>query len=137
MSTDKYKVGDRVIFGRPNGEQTKGEVVKVNVKNLKVKQIGWRGSGRRRPDGTVWTVPPSLVRHDLLSHQEVEPPVLTTLPGTQGDRMGFDVGDMVRFQGRGRVIIGRVRRINMRTLSIQPKGERAHWRVPPALVCRV
>lgn len=62
MSECKYMVGDKVMFGRPNGEQTQGTVVKVNPKKLKVRQDEVRGSTRMRPAGTIWTVPPSLCR---------------------------------------------------------------------------
>jgi len=59
---NRFSVGDRVYFGRPNGEQTLGEVVKVNLKSLKVKQVEVRGTFRTRAVGTLWKVPPSLCR---------------------------------------------------------------------------
>jgi len=55
------QVGQKVRFGRGNGEQTLGEIVKVNLKRLKVKILEDRGS--RSQAGTVWSVPPSLCRH--------------------------------------------------------------------------
>lgn len=57
-----YRVGDKVYFGRPNGEQTLGEVVKVNRKSLKIKSIEDRGWNRGKPAGTIWRVHPSLCR---------------------------------------------------------------------------
>jgi hypothetical protein len=57
-----FRVGDRVYFGRPNGEQTLGEVVKVNAASVKVRQLEERGAVRSRPAGTIWKVAPSLVR---------------------------------------------------------------------------
>lgn len=57
-----YKVGDKVRFGRSHGEQTLGEVVKVNPTKLKIKQLEQRGTSKAHPIGTIWTVPPSLVR---------------------------------------------------------------------------
>lgn len=51
------KVGMKVVFGRVNGEQTLGEVVKINTKSLKVRQLEGRGS---HPVGTVWSVAPVL-----------------------------------------------------------------------------
>lgn len=63
MTAHNFRRGDQVVFGRPNGEQTLGEVVKVNRKNLKVKQLEERGSRRVRSAGTIWTVHPSLCRH--------------------------------------------------------------------------
>ena len=50
-----------VRFGRKSGQQTEGEIVKVNPKRLKIKQIGARGVRKAHREGTVWTVHPSLV----------------------------------------------------------------------------
>lgn len=56
------KIGDRVYFGRPNGEQTLGEVVKINGKSIKIRQLEERGQLRTRSVGTIWRVAASLVR---------------------------------------------------------------------------
>lgn len=56
-----FNVGDKVSFGRPNGEKTVGTVTKVNAKSLTIKQEGERGVGRVRTEGTMWRVHPSLV----------------------------------------------------------------------------
>lgn len=61
-STSGFKVNDKVMFGRPNGEQTEGTVIKVNPSKLKIRQDETRGSLRVRPEGTIWSVPPSLCR---------------------------------------------------------------------------
>jgi hypothetical protein len=53
--------GMKVYFGRKHGEKTLGEVVKVNPKKAKVKQLEDRGSIRDYPIGTMWTVPFSLM----------------------------------------------------------------------------
>lgn len=58
-----FRPGQEVYFGRLNGEQTRGEVVKVNASSIKVRQIEERGTQRVRGAGTVWRVHPSLVRH--------------------------------------------------------------------------
>ena len=56
-----FKIGDTVLFGRGQGEQTLGEVVKVNAKSLKVKTLEPRGRTRRgQSAGLIWRVPPSL-----------------------------------------------------------------------------
>lgn len=55
-----FKVGDKVHFGRSHGEQTLGEVVKVNRVKLKVRQLDARGTYRSYPVGTIWTVPVNL-----------------------------------------------------------------------------
>jgi len=39
------RIGDRVLFGRPNGEQSLGEVIKVNFKTVKVRLLESRGDG--------------------------------------------------------------------------------------------
>ena len=57
LTTNDFSVGDLVMFGRQHGEQTRGEVMKVNGKKIKVKQTEARGAHRV---GTIWTVPPSL-----------------------------------------------------------------------------
>jgi len=57
----KPKVGDRVYFGRPNGEQTLGRVIKVNRTRAKIEQLEARGTQRVRATGT-WNVPFSLLR---------------------------------------------------------------------------
>jgi hypothetical protein len=56
-----FKVGDKVFFGRKNGEQTWGTIVKINPKKLKVRQDASRGTMRDYPVGTIWTVPSTLV----------------------------------------------------------------------------
>jgi hypothetical protein len=54
-----FKVGDRVLYGRRRGEQTLGQVVKVNPSRLKIRQLEPRGI---HPVGTEWNVPPALCR---------------------------------------------------------------------------
>jgi len=60
MTRDEAYVGQKVFFGRKNGEKTAGTVVKVNRKKLKVRQDEARGTYRDYAVGTVWTVPASL-----------------------------------------------------------------------------
>jgi hypothetical protein len=72
MSSEKYKVGMIVEFGRPRGEKTKGEIVKVNPKKLKVKQIGTRGRQKTYREGSVWTVPKNDTFVKILSDDEIE-----------------------------------------------------------------
>ena len=55
-----FNIGDRVYFGRTNGEKSLGEVVKVNRKSLKVKLLEERGARRNYAVGGTWRVPPSL-----------------------------------------------------------------------------
>ncbi len=49
-----------VMFGRKHGQKTMGEVVKINPRRLKVKQLEGRGRSVNHAIGQVWTVPPSL-----------------------------------------------------------------------------
>jgi hypothetical protein len=62
MLREHCKVGMKVIFGRGNGEQTLGEVVKANPSKCKVKTLEERGNGRGSMVGTVWNVPYSLMK---------------------------------------------------------------------------
>tara|TARA_A100001201_G_C4085871_1_gene200453 strand:- start:433 stop:627 length:195 start_codon:yes stop_codon:yes gene_type:complete len=59
----EYKIGMKVRFGRPNGEKTVGEIVKVNQKSVKVKTHEARGINGRSASGVVWRVAkhPSLL----------------------------------------------------------------------------
>lgn len=57
----EFRVGDRVLFGRRNGEQTEGVIVKLNAKKAKVRQVGARGVRSNHAEGTVWGVPYSLL----------------------------------------------------------------------------
>lgn len=49
--------GDVVVFGRPNGEQTEGVVLKVNGKTVVIETIEARGTFRVREAGRKWRVP--------------------------------------------------------------------------------
>lgn len=55
-----FQIGQQVLFGRPNGEKTLGEVVKINRKSIKVKQLEQRGTMRQHRIGTLWTVGKTL-----------------------------------------------------------------------------
>ena len=56
----KIEIGMIVMYGRKHGQKTKGEVVKINLKRLKVKQLEGRGRHVMHAHGSLWTVPPSL-----------------------------------------------------------------------------
>lgn len=79
-TTSDFSVGDPVVFGRANGEQTRGTVVKVNRKTLLVQQDEGRGTRRGYDVGTKWKVPPSLCRHADRTHTSVSVPVKPTRP---------------------------------------------------------
>lgn len=57
MERSELKPGMVILFGRAHGEQTLGEVVKVNPTTVKVKQLESRGTLKDHPIGTIWKVP--------------------------------------------------------------------------------
>jgi len=61
MNRNGFSIGDKVMFGRRNGEQTLGEIVKLNPKRAKVRQLEARGVRKAHNVGAVWGVPYSLL----------------------------------------------------------------------------
>lgn len=59
MRLEECRVGMTVIFGRGNGEMTRGTVVKINRAKAKVQTTENRG---RTTAGAVWSVPYSLMQ---------------------------------------------------------------------------
>lgn len=55
-----FKKDQQVRFGRNNGQQTLGVIVKVNRTTVKVRQLEARGVHKNHPIGSVWKVPKSL-----------------------------------------------------------------------------
>ncbi len=53
-----FHVGQKVRFGRTNGEKTLGEIVKLNPKKAKVKTLEERGGFF----GQIWNVPYSMLQ---------------------------------------------------------------------------
>lgn len=60
MKMEDCRVGMEVIFGRGNGEYTRGVIEKINRVKAKVRTLENRGS--RSQAGTVWGVPYSLMQ---------------------------------------------------------------------------
>ena len=56
-----FAVGDKVYFGRRNGEKTLGTVTKVNRKTYKIATLESRGTKRDYAVGTEWKVGHGLV----------------------------------------------------------------------------
>lgn len=54
-------LGDIVMFGRPNGEKTRGRVIKIAPKSIMVETIEERGYGRGSAVGKKWRVAPAFV----------------------------------------------------------------------------
>lgn len=122
-SISDFHVGDKVLFGRGNGEQTQGTVVKVNRKKLKVRQDESRGTMRSYRIGTLWTVPPSLCRK-----VESSTPAPTTRPVAKTTRQtpreilaakGIHKGDTVEFTFKGLPLTGTIARINQKRVTIE------------------
>lgn len=57
MNTN-FTVGQVVMFGRPNGEKTRGKIVDINMKSVTVITTEDRGKTKA---GVKWRVAPSLV----------------------------------------------------------------------------
>ena len=55
-----FQVGEKVLFGRRNGERTKGTILKVNRASILIRQDEERGSLRSHEVGTRWKVHPNL-----------------------------------------------------------------------------
>ena len=124
------KIGSQVTFGRPNGEQTKGEVIKINRKSVKVRQTEVRyGNGQTRNVGAGWNVHPNCLQLD--GGQKPQ----TTPSPTKRTTFNHVKGDRVKFRGiNGETLEGFVKRVNAKTVSVEPhKGATSYWRVPPSL----
>lgn len=61
MLKNKAQVGMKVVFGTPSGEKTLGEIVKLNFQKAKVKILESRGSRRVSTEGSIWSVPYSMM----------------------------------------------------------------------------
>lgn len=132
MHTTTFRVGDSVLFGRPNGEQTRGIVKRVNRKSISIEQTEERGAKRVRTAGTVWRVHPSLVRHAGTA----APTPAARKPAPAAPTATFKVGDRVAWDHGGRTVTGTVKRVNRKTVTTVADGEpdSRWWRVPPRLL---
>jgi hypothetical protein len=136
-------VGLEVYFGRPGGEQTRARVTKVNRVKVKVEQLEPRRQGRR-PVGTIWTVPPSLL--SVTNEGPAPSPVDSPKPRRAGDKIVFPEsfyrGDKVTFVSSrtGMRVTGWVKRVNRKTVSVEPEGYvygSTYYRVPPHMLSKV
>ncbi len=80
MEKSECVVGGKVQFGRKTGEQTVGEILKVNGKRCKVRTLSARGHKGRSVAGSIWTVPFSI---------------MTPFTGTVPEVQAFDPKDII------------------------------------------
>lgn len=59
MTIQDCRVGMKVFFGRPNGQKTLGEIVKIGRTKCKVRSLETRGY--RETSGEIWNVPVTLM----------------------------------------------------------------------------
>jgi len=76
MDRKDAHVGQKVMFGRRNGEMTLATIVKINQKNFKVKTLEGRGTKKNYKVGSLGTVSPSLCT-PIVSEKKVERRVQT------------------------------------------------------------
>lgn len=117
-------VGDLVLFGRPNGEQTRGKIVKVNTKTYKVMTL--EGRGRRDQAGQIWNVGKALCRP--VGPEKVPAVVTVTTVPTAAPTRKFRFYDRVKFNG----MTGIVKRVNRKTLTVVTDSGCAYY-VPHAM----
>lgn len=120
LTVNDFNVGDQVFFGRGQGEQTRGTIIKVNRAKLKVRQDESRGTHRAYPAGTVWTVPPSLCVKVAGSTPAITAPKTHT-PREILAAKGIRKGDIVEFTFRkcDGVLTGTIDRINAKRITIK------------------
>ncbi len=76
-------------------------------------------------------------RFDRMALEEIHAytrPRRSTYSPTQN--YDFKVNDSVSFTAKGRKIVGKVKRVNRKTVAVMPNGERRHWRVSPGLLTK-
>ena len=134
LTINDFSVGDIVRFGRDRGQQTKGEVVKVNRKNLKIRQLEQRGRSRSYPVNSIWTVSPELCTLVNKKSNPLDHPMFVQIPPAPNyptqDSMRKKVGKNIRFHFRGREYEGRVIRANAKSISVEPLTPEDYQRFP-------
>jgi hypothetical protein len=90
-------VSDPVIFGRVNGQKTKGTVIKVNQKTAQIRQDEQRGTQKSHPVGKVWRVPIEMIEYDesrkhILPDERMEQPAEVPAEPEPAPRRGLPIG---------------------------------------------
>ena len=100
MTSTDFQVGDKVYFGRKNGEKTLGEIVRVNRKSYKIRQLESRGMYRDHAVGTKWNVAKSLV----WAATDERPEQITSKPKDQYPRRACLVNILTGKRTYGRTV---------------------------------
>lgn len=136
-----FKQGDVVRFGNPGKKQTLARVAKVNRKTVLVTTLEPLNG---HPKGTGFKVPVSIAKLatlDELASSGIEALAPMTLAEqrvavpTAG--YTFHKGQRVKFNdSHGREIIGTVRRVNRKTVTVDPIASHGsgYWRVSPSML---
>jgi hypothetical protein len=112
-----FALGTTVVFGRPNGQQHTGVVVKTNAKSIKI---------RHAVTGVEWRCHPNLVRAIDGSAPAMPAPVARPAPV-----IPFKVGDRVTWNYRGMDYKGTVLRVSTRTCGVRDELAGLQWRIGP------
>jgi hypothetical protein len=111
-----FALGTTVVFGRPNGQQHTGVVVKTNAKSIKI---------RHAVTGVEWRCHPNLVR--VVDGSAPAMPAPVAYPA-----IPFKVGDRVTWNYRGMAYKGTVLRVSTRTCGVRDELAGLQWRIGPS-----
>lgn len=87
MHNSGFKKDDFVLFGRPGGEQTLGQIVRLNPKTATVKQLEQRGVQKTHHVGKEWKVSYSLMRLARPDGKLAEPSQQPAVPQHQQEHL--------------------------------------------------
>ena len=142
------KKGDRVYFGRPNGEKTLAKITKVNRKTYSVETLESRGA--RGKKGQKWRVPFSLATKagagKKARRKEATKRGVTPKGRSGGGRL-LSVGDTVWWGSpQGEKTKARIVKVNPKTYTVKNLESRgyggrggqkgAEWRVSHQIVAK-
>lgn len=122
---NRITVGSEVVFGRQNGEQTKGFVIKVNQKTYKIRTTEERGNKRIKQKGVIYNVSKSLVRLASSVTTNANGMKVKMTGYSQPARTNYTVkpnlkkGDTVKFELKGKLVSTKVVRINSKTVTTE------------------
>ena len=116
MNTDII-VGSEVVFGRHNGEQTKGIVIKVNQKTFKIRTTEERYGNRVRNAGCIYNVAKSLV--SLAGAKVTMTGYSQPVKSNYTVKQNIQVGDTVSLKVKSTLVSTKVIRVNRKTVSTE------------------